>query len=187
MSHTDWDLHLQHVMLAYRSSVQETTGYTPHFLLTGREVSLPIDIMFGRAAEEPCSWSDYINRIRDRLQTVYEIVRHTTKSQQKRQKSNYERRLHGTPYKVGDVVWLYVPHTRHGQTSKLYKPWQGPYKAINKISDVTYRIQSVTGRKRQVVHFNRLKPCSQHLPDDRHDQTAEPSRRTAWRHKRWRE
>ena len=75
-------------------------------------------------------------------------------------------------------MWLYVPHTRRGQTSKLYKPWQGPYKVIKKISDVTYRIQSVTGRKRQVVHFNRWKPCSQHLPDDRHDQTAEPCRRT---------
>ena len=111
------------------------------------------------------------------VQSAYEIVRHTTESQQRRQKSNFDRRLHGTPYK-GDVVWLYVPHTRRGQTSKLYKPWQGPYKVIKKISEVTYRIQSVTGRKRQVVQFNRLKPCSQHLPDDRHDQTAEPCRRT---------
>ena len=40
---TDWDLHLQSVMLAYRSTVQDTTGYTPHFLMTGREINLPID------------------------------------------------------------------------------------------------------------------------------------------------
>ena len=45
---TDWDDQLQQVMLAYRTSVQESTGFTPHFLWTGREVQLPVDLMFGK-------------------------------------------------------------------------------------------------------------------------------------------
>ena len=44
---TDCDLHLPAVMLAYRTSVHATTGETPFLLMFGREVSLPIDIMYG--------------------------------------------------------------------------------------------------------------------------------------------
>lgn len=35
--HSDWDVHLPYVMMAYRSSIQETTGMTPNMLMLGRE------------------------------------------------------------------------------------------------------------------------------------------------------
>ena len=40
-----WSQHLPYVMMAYRTSVHESTGYTPHFLVYGQEVCLPIDFM----------------------------------------------------------------------------------------------------------------------------------------------
>ena len=46
-NHEDWDGHLQLVMLAYRSSVHETTKQTPFFMSFGREVRLPVEVMFG--------------------------------------------------------------------------------------------------------------------------------------------
>ena len=46
-----WDLLLPPVMLAYRTSVQETTGTTPFSLMFGLEPRLPEDIMFGIPAE----------------------------------------------------------------------------------------------------------------------------------------
>ena len=39
---SDWDEHLQFLTLAYRSVEHDTTGY----LMLGREVSTPLDIMF---------------------------------------------------------------------------------------------------------------------------------------------
>lgn len=36
--HKDWDKHLPYVMMAYRSAEHETTGYTPNYLMFGREV-----------------------------------------------------------------------------------------------------------------------------------------------------
>lgn len=41
----NWDVLLPYVMLAYRSSVQATTGFSPYKVLFGQEVVLPIDIM----------------------------------------------------------------------------------------------------------------------------------------------
>ena len=41
----DWDDHLPYVMIAYRASVQESTGCTPNLLFFGREIALPLDLM----------------------------------------------------------------------------------------------------------------------------------------------
>ena len=43
----NWDLHLHLMMLAYRTSVQESTGCTPFELVFGREAPLPVDVMYG--------------------------------------------------------------------------------------------------------------------------------------------
>ena len=32
--------------MAYRSSVHYSTGFTPHYLVFGHEISLPLDIMY---------------------------------------------------------------------------------------------------------------------------------------------
>ena len=42
----DWGLHIPMVMMAYRTSVQESTGCTPFYLMFGREGRLPADVMF---------------------------------------------------------------------------------------------------------------------------------------------
>ena len=42
-----WGKELPMLMLAYRSSVQESTPFTPYRLMFGQEVQLPVGIMFG--------------------------------------------------------------------------------------------------------------------------------------------
>ena len=42
---SNWSQQLPYVMMSYRSSVQESTGYTPQFLVFGQESNLPLDCM----------------------------------------------------------------------------------------------------------------------------------------------
>ena len=37
-----WDEYLPYVMLAYRASVHESTGFSPNMLMLGRELQIPI-------------------------------------------------------------------------------------------------------------------------------------------------
>ena len=42
-TYQEWDRNLSLLTLAYRSMV--VMGFTPNFIMTGREVALPLDIM----------------------------------------------------------------------------------------------------------------------------------------------
>ena len=42
----NWDLELGLCLMAYRSAVQSSTGYTSYYLLYGKEMRLPLDIMY---------------------------------------------------------------------------------------------------------------------------------------------
>jgi hypothetical protein len=43
---TNWDEQLPFLLMAYRSSVHETTQYTPNMLMLGRETSTHLDILY---------------------------------------------------------------------------------------------------------------------------------------------
>ena len=71
----DWDLHLQKVVMAYRTSKHETTHYTPAFMFFGKELRMPIDIMHNLPTDQELTPSKYVMEIRDRFNQVYEMAR----------------------------------------------------------------------------------------------------------------
>ena len=51
----DWDIMLPmlpNFLMAYRSSVHATTKITPFLMLFGRQIKLPVDLMFGTPETE---------------------------------------------------------------------------------------------------------------------------------------
>ena len=99
----DWDLHLPMVTMAYRTSMQESTGCTPFYMMFGREARLPADVMF-RLPSPPLQTNEYVQDMRFRLEQAYQQVRDRLNLQQRRQKALYDRGTHGSMYAVGDLV-----------------------------------------------------------------------------------
>ena len=145
----DWDVHLPMVMMAYRSSVHSSTQYTPHYLLFGHEVRLPLDVMYGREPHQPEAASEYARNLRSTLEEAHERAREHLKTAQRRQKDYYDRCVAGDEIKVGDHVYLHVPVIKSGQTKKLRSPWHGPHVVVEEISDVTYRIEEVDNHRKR--------------------------------------
>ena len=155
-----WDIHLPKLSFAYNSSEHASTGFSPFFLMFGREPRLPVDVMYGAAPTDFPSSSHYASELRSLLASSYQRVRDNLKAAHQRQKELYDKRVHGQPFTVGEFVWLHNPHVPLGHSRKLHCPWSGPYLVVECLSDVTYRIRSVYGKNcEQVVHFDRLKPC----------------------------
>jgi len=48
----DWDRHIPKLLLAYRTAIHESTGYTPFHVMFGRSPVLPVEIMIGAASTQ---------------------------------------------------------------------------------------------------------------------------------------
>ena len=158
---SDWEEILAKMCMAYNTSVQSTTGFTPFFLMYGRQARLPVDLMYGVEPGATSTPDEYAAKLRSTLEKAYATVRKTTNMEQKRQKDYYDRKVHGKPFSAGDLVWLFTPVVGKGKHRKFHCPWTGPYLVKSRLSDVNYRIQDIQHKRRRiVVHFDRLKKCT---------------------------
>ncbi|CAK1601323.1 unnamed protein product [Parnassius mnemosyne] len=137
----DWDSHIQPFLLSYRSAVQESTSVTPAFANFGRELRLPADLITGIPPDAPRSITDYANDLRNKMNDIYEHVR-------------YDRKMNNKGFDESSLVWLHNPV--RSKSPKLQAKWDGPYRIVTRINDVTYRIQKGVRGTPKIVHVDRL-------------------------------
>ena len=172
----DWENHIRKVCMAYNTSVQASTGYTPFFLMFGRQARIPVDVMYGAPNSSTQTVHEYAATLRKQMDKAFALARKHSLTNHLRQKEIYDKKAHGNPYKKGDFVWLHSPASCRGASKKLCHPWSGPYKVVKKLSDCNYRIEKLQGRRdRKVVHFDRLKLCPKNMRlDNQPTQTELP-------------
>lgn len=74
--HTDWDVHLPYVMMAYRSAQHETTGMTPNMLMLGRETATPLDLMYEMPPQiKETPNNKWVWELQERLESAHTFVR----------------------------------------------------------------------------------------------------------------
>ena len=155
----NWDLNLGLVLIAYRSAVQFLTGFTSHFMLFGREIRLPLNVMY-LPPEGTYTRYDYPSEVRKALTDAYERARELLHLAHKRQKDYYDRRTCGSRFFHNSFVWLWSPVVEKGVAPKFHEPWTGPYKVITRLSDITYDIHDEAKNKTKIVDFGRLKKAT---------------------------
>uniref|UniRef100_A0A1X7TTA8 Integrase catalytic domain-containing protein n=1 Tax=Amphimedon queenslandica TaxID=400682 RepID=A0A1X7TTA8_AMPQE len=105
----NWESYIRPVCFAYNTSIHALTGFTPLYLMYGREARLPIDLTFGVTSSSlsdlfPLTYSRHMQLV---LHYAYKKARDTLGDVQRRQKMLYDRKVHGPSYKEGDKVLLY--------------------------------------------------------------------------------
>ena len=158
-NYENWDEYLPYVLLAYRSTLHESTGCTPNLLFHNRECNLPLDFFFEPPPQTevgPCPLK-YVEWVKQASRQTNQFVRERLKGSLVRQKRNYDRTAVESSFVVGDLVYReYLPQARE---HKFSYPWKGPYKVMDRVGDVNYRIQLLEGGKQIVVHVDHLKKC----------------------------
>ncbi|XP_033761504.1 uncharacterized protein LOC117343268 [Pecten maximus] len=152
----DWDDHLPYLMLAYRSSVHSSTGYSPNKLMLGREVMLPIDLMVGLPPGDegnPCPVA-YVEWMQHAMNTAFDSANNNLGLSAKRQKKYYDIGTKDKDIEVGTWVWRWYPPAA-GQ--KLELGWTGPHLVIARLSELTYTIQKDPRAKLVNIHIDQLK------------------------------
>lgn len=167
-SHDIWDDLVPHCLLAYRSTVHQTTGYTPALMMLGRELTLPFDVHFPTPPTNNTEPSTYVAQLVDIHTEAFTLARQHLQAQQVAQARLYDRQAFGSPYQPGDHVWLHQPIPPRGLSRKFHKPWMGPFNVLQCLPHNVYRIQAHGNAAAGIltVHFNRLKPSRQLQPRD---------------------
>ena len=119
------------VMAGYRSSRHEATQFTPNYLMMGREVRAPGDIVYGSPeTEQPNSYDAYADEMHDRMLYAYSFVRKHLQEAACRSKRYYDLRVRPQRYSVGDWVYYYNPRKYVGRQDKWSRKFTGPFLVV---------------------------------------------------------
>ena len=170
----NWSQQLPYVMMAYRS-----TGYTPQFLVHGRETSLPLDLMFPSPESDcPSNVHEFVHQQKQAFHRAFALVRDNLNKNQRRRNALYNHKVHGPTYREGQEVLLHTPVVPVGQSPKFFSRWRGPYTILKCLNDVSYQIKEVSTGNESVVHYDRLKPFRRRPPTTNiptREKTSEPA------------
>jgi len=167
----DWDDYLEPVMMAYRASKHSATGYTPNYLILGKEVRAPVDIVLGPIFEEDQEESpskDYDEFVEKQLtiyQDAFQLAREQLDTSATKRKTDYDHKVKNAKFSTGEYVWYYYPRRYSQRSPKWTKNYDGPFLVVQEIPPTDYKIQKSRRSTPIVVHVNKLKPCnSEGLP-----------------------
>lgn len=66
-NYNDWDMYINVLMAAYRSTPHPATGFSPNRLMLGREVVLPNQLLFSTPnLNEENTISEYVKELRSK-------------------------------------------------------------------------------------------------------------------------
>lgn len=155
----DWDGHLPLLTAAYRATAHPATGFSPNFMTFGRQITLPVEVMYGVPPEEEVTVSgNYQAEVLRKLLSAFQEAYCRQGRVADRQKQYYDRTVRAQSYGEGDRVWLFSPAQKVGRCPKLQRWWTGPWTVWEVLSPVLFRIS--WGHRKKVVHGDLLKMAS---------------------------
>lgn len=160
-----WSQHVPYLVHAYNSTKSDATGFSPYFLMFGREARLPVDLCFGTSLDKAVeSHSRYVSKLKEDLHQAYKLASETADKVHQKNKNSYDKRVGFQSLEVGDRVLLknWGLKGKH----KLQTRWSPiPYKVIGKMPNLpVYQLKKESGiGKVKTVHRDHILPIGQHV------------------------
>ena len=131
-----WSKHLPELLMAYNSTCSVVTGYSPHFLLLGRRLRIPVDYLFPTLRDTPhkSKLEESVALHQKRLKEVFAMARQLTSKEAARQQCHYDHRAGAITLHPGDIVMV---HTDRFVGKHKVKDWweEGGYVIVNQLED----------------------------------------------------
>ncbi|KAD5961708.1 hypothetical protein E3N88_13181 [Mikania micrantha] len=154
-----WDIHLPVVEFSYNNSYHTSIQCAPFEALYGRKCRSPI--CWSEIGESQIIGPEFIQETTDKITLIQERI----KAARDRQKSYADNRRRPLEFQVGDRVMLKVSPWkgifRFGKRGKLSPRFVGPFKILERIGSVAYRLElpSELSNIHDVFHVSNLKKC----------------------------
>ena len=179
----DWKSHINAMTHAYNCTQNASTGYSPYYLMFGRQPRLPVDVKFGlfrNLSSSTFSRSKYIDRLKKRLDFAYEKASQSQAKESQRQKVRYDKKAKHVLLEKDDLVLVRI--VAHKGRHKIQNKWEDEEYVIIEQPDPSipvYVVKPVSGGKERTLHRNLLLPLgtkahsSDLISDDSDDEVIE--------------
>lgn len=171
---TNWPSLIPSIMMAFRAVPCESTGYSPHELLFGRKMRLPIDTTLCPKPTLPLDVRQHFEQLIEKLKVSHEIAKANMQEQSQKSKARYDVHAKTPTLKVGDKVMMKQEHTEKGLSPKLTEKWVGPFEITELGPNYTYKLKNLQNDKILQAFKNACKLKFYHersLEDSQTDQT----------------
>ena len=162
----DWTSHIAMLVLAYNSTKCDSTGFSPYFLMFGREPRLPVDNMFPLCSEPR---GDYITNVKEALEWAWAKASENGSKAKETQKNYYDKRVRGAALILGDRVL--VRNCSFESPHKLQDKWSDDIFVVKEQPDSgtpVFVVEPVNGGRKRTLHRNLLLPVES-VREDRPD------------------
>lgn len=163
-NHQRWDIFLQKVACAIRSSCHEVTQLSPNFVVFGREIQLSGKDIHPLATPQKPN-SDSLTRS-EALLEVFQDIRRRIKIAHENTKKRYNLRRRDERFNLGQKVWkrrYALSDKAKSITAKFIPKFDGPF-TIGKIcSPWSYELKDNNGNSKGVWHAKDIKA---HPPEE---------------------
>ena len=151
-----WNTYLPYVTAAYNTSKHSSLRYSPFYLLRGWEGNMATGILTPSQSQLRIlrDSGDMAVTMHREWRSALAFAHENLANAKAIQKWYYDTDSLLQTFDVGDKVLLQEAVTK----GKFHMKWAGPFVVLDKISDLTYRIQNETNKKISIVHVNRLVP-----------------------------
>ena len=179
----DWRRYLPKMAFAYNSTINKTTGFSPFYLLFGRESKLPIDLVFLEVRDEhrlqKKSHEQFVKEWHQTMKEAVQVARKNVNKSAQYNKQYYDKKAKAVEMKVGDMV-LNKNDREKGGTGKLKSYWEEAiFEVLEKKADLpVYKIRNVKKNNDiRVVHRNNLMKCEE-LPTNVFEERSVTNRKS---------
>ncbi|KAJ0069391.1 hypothetical protein NL108_004222 [Boleophthalmus pectinirostris] len=156
-----WSQHVTHLVHAYNSTKCDSTGYSPYFLMFGREAKLPVDLCFGTSPDDngETQHSAYVTKLKKDLQNAYKLAAEVSTKSHLKNKKAYDKRLGYQNLEPGDRVL--IKNLGLKGKHKLENRWCDiPYVVMQQLPNLpVYKLKPQNGDgKLKTLHRDHLLP-----------------------------
>ncbi|XP_043112873.1 uncharacterized protein LOC122357538 [Puntigrus tetrazona] len=155
-----WPEYLPELVYAYNVTPHSSTGYSPYYMLFGRQPHLPVDALLGQEPdlEKELAW---LSVHKERLRDAHTRAREYTERRAADRVAKREGGVYCPEVLVGQQLYLrYRPPGRN----KIQDAWAPTVYQVVEVHGTTYTVEPVEGGPAKRVHRSGIRLCPRPVP-----------------------